>query len=141
MRLALIRRRDSCVCRASVMEADTNMSGRTTVHSKICSDNTFCRSDAEGNGSRPCITNQIAITEMMRRHRLSPPEPNRPVAHMSKARGRNRSIGVVEGNIGSKPKTKKVASTVLRTKNPASQKRLKVAFLIQEIQFDAQSTM
>src|SRR5258708_1810235 len=132
MRLALIRRSDSCVRRASVMKADTNMSGRTTVHSKICSDNTFCRSDAEGNGSRPCITNQIAVTEMMRRHRLSPPEPNRPVAHMSKARGRNRSIGELEGKIGSKPKTNKVASTVLRAKNHPSQKRMKVAFETQE---------
>src|SRR5881394_1055010 len=123
------------------MKPDTNMSGNTTVHNKTCNDNTFSRKEAEGNGCRPCITNQVAVTEMMRRHRLSPPEPNRAVAHMSKARGRNRSTGVVEGNTGLKPKTKKAASTVLRTNNPASQKRLEVAFLIQEIPFAAQNTM
>jgi hypothetical protein len=60
---------------------------------------------------------------------------------MSKARGKNRSTGLVEGNVGLKPKIRKATSTMLRTKNPASQKRLKVAFLIQDIPFDAQSTM
>src|SRR6266576_5320431 len=141
MRLTLIRRRDSCVCRASVMEADTNMSGRTIVHSKICSDSTFCRSDAEGNGSRPCITYQIAVNEMMRRHRLSPPEPNRAVAQNNKARGINRSAGVSDGETGSKPKTKKVASTVLIPSNAASQQRLRVACFFQKTTFEAQSTI
>src|SRR5262249_13854571 len=88
-----------------------------------------------------CITNQIAVTEIMRRHRLSPPEPKRAAAHISKARGRNSKTGVVEGNTGSRPKTRKVASPVPRTSNPASQNRPNVAPLIQRAPFDVQSTM
>src|SRR5215469_4032099 len=121
MRLELSLCSDACECRASVMKPDKNISGNTTVHNKICNDNTFSRKEAEGKGSRPWITNQIAVTEIMRRHGLSPPEPNRATAHRSKARGRNKRTGVVDGNTGLRTRTKKVASAVPRTNNPASQ--------------------
>src|SRR4029079_319182 len=123
------------------MKPDKNISGNTTVHNKTCNDSTFSRKEAKGKGSRPCTTNQMAVTEMIRRHRLSPPEPNRAAAHMSKARGRNKRSGVVEGNTGVKPKTKKVATAVPRTKNPASQKWPHVAPLIQRLPLDVQSTI
>src|SRR5215831_1565904 len=123
------------------MKPDKNISGSTTVHNKTCNDNTFSRKEAKGKGSRPCITNQIAVTEIMRRQGLSPPEPNRAAAHISKARGRNKRTGVVEGNTGVKPKTKKVATAVPRTKNPASQERANVAPLIQRLPLDAHSTI
>jgi hypothetical protein len=122
------------------MKADTNMSGKTTAHNKICSDNTFSRSEAEGNSSRPCITNQVAITEMMRRQKLNPPEPKRAVAHINKTRGRNKSAGVVDGKNGPKPKTKKAAAAALTTNNPASPNRPSVAFLIQDLPADEKST-
>src|SRR5205807_9325211 len=60
---------------------------------------------------------------------------------INNARGTNSSTGVVEGEAGSKPKTKNVASTALRPSNPASQHWIRPAFLVQRPPFDTHSTI
>src|SRR5580700_1794934 len=100
MRLPLIRRRESCVRRASAMTAERNIRGAAITHNRICKDRTFCAMDTYGNGSRPCMVYLIEISATDKREKLSPPKPKRAAAHNKNGRGRYRSAGVVDGEKG-----------------------------------------
>src|SRR4051794_40350039 len=105
-------RRDSCMRWASVMTADRNMSATAIRKNKICSDRTFCGSEACGNGSSPCVTYHVEIRLMEKRDRLNPARPNRTAAHTKKNRGIYIEVGIVLAEGGSGPNTQKATRTV-----------------------------
>src|ERR1700704_4985283 len=123
------------------MTADRNISGTATTQNRICRDRMLSGREACGNGSRPCIVNQVEISASDKRDTLKPPKPNRAAAHNNNGRGAYSNAGAVAGDTACKPNTKTARSTVATASRAASPHRVALILRIEERSFGLQTTV